>query len=94
MGELLKRALAWAIGAAIGRIVTGVGITIITYATLNGLLHDYLNELVASIQGVPGSALNILLLAGVSDALGIIGSAALARMAVMTAANALGVTAQ
>lgn len=94
MGELLKRALMWAIGMAIGRVVAGVGITVITYASLNGLLHDYLNQMVATVQGVPNSALNILLMAGVGEAIGIIGSAALARMTITTAANAFGVTPQ
>lgn len=91
MGELIKRALAWAIGMAFGRIVAAFGISVITYNSLNGYLHDYLNQFVATLQGVPSAALNILLMSGISDAVGIIGSAALARMLVVTAAGAVGV---
>lgn len=90
MGELVKRVLMWALGAAIGRIITGVGLSIISYSTLNYYLHDYLNQMVASLQGLESDVLNIVLMAGVSDAIGIIGSAALARMTVTTAASALG----
>lgn len=60
---------------AVARVLAGAGLAIGTYAILGGLLDDFLALLTTSLNGITGGFSNLLWLAGVGDAISIIGSA-------------------
>lgn len=91
MGELIKKIVQYALGSMIARLVLGLGVTVVTYQGLTEAIPPLLNGIVSSLNTVSAEAVNIILLAGLGDALTIIGSAAIARATLVAATNAMGV---
>lgn len=92
MGEFFKKIAMYAFGSAIAKLFIGVGVAGVTYQGLTTAVPPLLNGFVASLNGVSSEALNIILLAGLGEALTIIGSAAIARATMTAATTALGIT--
>jgi len=84
MPAILYGLLAWAMGSAVARILLGAGLGLGTYAVLSTILNDLLADLVAEIS-LLGAAAQILYLAGIGEALSIVGGAMVARVALGSA---------
>lgn len=82
---LFKSLLVWILAGAVARILAGAGLAIGTYAILGDLLNDFLALLTSSLNGVTAGFSNLLWLAGVGDALSIVGSALVAVAAINSA---------
>ena len=85
MIALFKGLLVWILAGAVARMLAGAGLAIGTYAILGDFLDDFLLMLTSSLNGVTGGFANLLWLAGVGDALSIIGSALVAVSAINSA---------
>lgn len=82
---LFKSLLIWILAGAVARILAGAGLAIGTYSILGDLLDNFLSMLTSSLNGVTGGFANLLWLAGVGDAISIIGSALVAVAAINSA---------
>lgn len=85
MSMILKSLLVWILAGAVARVLAGAGLAIGTYAILGDLLNDFLALLTSSLNGVTAGFSNLLWLAGVGDAISIIGSALVAVAAINSA---------
>lgn len=82
---LFKSLLVWVLAGAVARILAGAGLAIGTYAILGDLLDSFLSLLTSSLNGVSSGFASLLWLAGVGDALSIVGSALVAVAAINSA---------
>lgn len=82
---LFQGLLVWILAGALARVLAGAGLAIGTYALLGSFLDDFLSLLTGSLNSVTGGFANLLWLAGVGEALTIIGSALVAVMAINSA---------
>lgn len=85
MIALFKALFVWVLAGAVARVLAGAGLAIGTYAILGGLLDDFLALLTSSLNSVTSGFANLLWLAGVGDAISIIGSALVAVAAINSA---------
>lgn len=85
MGALLKAVLTWVLAGAVARVLAGAGLAIGTYAILSDLLDNFLGLLTTSLNGVTSGFANLLWIAGVGEALSIVGSALVAVAAINSA---------
>ncbi len=83
-------ALAWAMSGLIPTLLVGAGLSLVTFTALNPLIESMLESAASSLNGLPLAAVQWTLLAGVGDALSILGSAILTRLSIVAASNALG----
>jgi len=83
-------ALAWAMSGLIPTLLVGAGLSLVTFTALNPLIESMLEGAASSLNGLPLAAVQWTLLAGVGDALSILGSAILTRLSIVAASNALG----
>ena len=91
MGGLIARVLAWWSSGAIASLLTGAGLTLISYAGLEPLVSGALDELRIQLGQLPGGVIGILGLMKVPEALSIIGSALLTRVAYVALQSLVGV---
>lgn len=82
---LFKSLLIWILAGAVARVLAGAGLAIGTYSILGDLLDNFLSMLTSSLNGVTGGFANLLWLAGVGDAISIVGSALVAVAAINSA---------
>lgn len=82
---LFKSLLIWILAGAVARILAGAGLAIGTYSILGDLLDNFLTLLTSSLNGVTGGFANLLWLAGVGEAISIVGSALVAVAAINSA---------
>ncbi|HHW4679770.1 MAG TPA: DUF2523 domain-containing protein [Xylella sp.] len=68
-------------GHAVARVLVGAGLALVTTASLVPLVTSALNLVVSNMSGIPADLLNVVLLMGFGQALSIIGSAILTRLA-------------
>jgi len=94
MQALLYGVLAWATGSAVARMLAGAGLTVVVFAGVGTLVQSLLDDAATELGGLPGDILSIMYLGGVGIALSIVGSALLARVALVFAANVAGLKAQ
>jgi uncharacterized protein DUF2523 len=90
MFKLLYGVLAWAMGGLVQTMLVGAGLSLVVYAALSPLIEGFLQDAVFALNGLPQVAVQFLLLAGVGEALSILGSAILTRLAISSAANVAG----
>ncbi|MBN7134759.1 hypothetical protein A7A76_08505 [Lysobacter enzymogenes] len=74
--------LASLLGTAAARVLTGVGVGLVTYAALTPLINSGLTIVRNMAAGITGSVLQICLLAGLGDCISMLGSALLTRAAI------------
>lgn len=82
---LFKSLLVWILAGALARILAGAGLAIGTYSILGDLLNDFLALLTTSLNGVSSGFSSLLWMAGVGDAISIVGSALVAVAAINSA---------
>lgn len=85
LGVLLKGIIVWVLAGAVARILAGAGLAIGTYALLSDYLDSFLAYLTNELSGLPADFASILWIAGVGDAISIIGSALVAVAAINSA---------
>jgi Protein of unknown function (DUF2523). len=83
MPALFYALLVWVLGSALARVLLGAGLTVLTFNWLDEFVIEALDAVTAQLSGTPG--LDIMLLAGVGEALSIIGSALVARATIEVA---------
>lgn len=89
---LFKSLVVWVLAGAVARLLAGAGLAIGTYAVLSNLLDSFLQLLTSSLNGITSGFANLLWLAGVGDAISIVGSALVAVAAINSARVFLGVS--
>ncbi len=82
---LFKSLLIWILAGAVARILAGAGLALGTYSILSDLLDSFLSLLNSSLKGVSSGFANLLWLAGVGEAISIVGSALVAVAAINSA---------
>lgn len=85
MIALFKALFVWILAGAVARVLAGAGLALGTYSILSGLLDDFLSLLTGSLNGVTSGFSNLLWLAGVGEAISIVGSALVAVAAINSA---------
>jgi len=73
------------------RVVVGAGLTLIVGGSLTLLVQPRLEAAAASIGGIGGDLGQLILLGGLGEALTILGSAILTRLAIQVANRVLGI---
>lgn len=74
--------LASLLGTAGSRILTGLGLGLVTYAALTPLVLSALNAMRSMTGGMTSSVLQVVLLSGIGEALSMIGAAIMTRTAI------------
>lgn len=82
---LFKGLLVWILAGAVARILAGAGLALGTYSILSDLLDSFLALLTSSLNGISSGFANLLWLAGVGEAISIVGSALVAVAAINSA---------
>lgn len=65
----------WIASALITKFFVGLGLSLVTYKGLSTLSDYFFNSAVSILNGLPADLLSLLQLAGLSEALGIVGGA-------------------
>lgn len=73
------------VGTAIARMLTGAGLALVTFAALTPLILSLLNAAAQNFSGIAQATAQIMLLSGMGEALSLIGSAMLTRVAIQAA---------
>jgi len=81
IGSLLQKTL----GNSAARVLTGAGLSVASYGAITVAISTALSALTSSFSALPSAMLNIILLAGVGQAISIIGAAMLTRAAINSA---------
>jgi len=89
MLALIYSVLGWAMSGLIPTMLVGAGLSLVTFTAMSPLIESMLNTAASSLYGLPLAAVQWTLLAGVGDALSIMGSAVLSRLTIVAASNAL-----
>lgn len=74
--------LASLLGTSVARMLTGAGLAIVTFAGMTPLVLSALNHAADLLEGVGGSVLQIMLMCGAGEALSMLGSAIMTRVAI------------
>ena len=92
MPAIIYSALAWAMGGLVQTVLLGAGLALVTYVGLSPLVESALDSATQQLtgSGLPNVALQFALLAGTGEALSILGSAILTRLAISAASKAVG----
>lgn len=89
---MLSRIFAWLaayFGAGVARLLTGAGLGIATFAGLSLAVSTALNVVIAYFGDLPGTMAQIVLLSGFANAINMIGTAILTRLALTSGALSL-----
>lgn len=74
--------LAGLLGSAGARILTGLGLGLVTYAALTPVILSALNAAKAATAGITSTVLQLALMSGIGEAISTIGAAMLTRAAI------------
>lgn len=74
--------LAGLLGTAGARVLTGLGLGLVTYAAMTPVILSALNAVKSSTSGITSSVLQLMLLSGIGEAMSAIGAAMLTRAAI------------
>jgi uncharacterized SAM-binding protein YcdF (DUF218 family) len=94
MWAILLRIISWATASGLGRILTGLGIGVVTHVAIGGLITSYLNSASSSVGSMPSNIAQVLLLMGIGQYLSIVGVALLTRAAIQQAIKTFGMVSQ
>jgi len=89
MPALLAPLLIWILSSAVARIFVSLGIGMFTYVGIISLVRDFLDMSHGFLFQLPSELLSLLHLAGVDQAISIIGAALLTRAAINAASVGL-----
>lgn len=90
MPSVLMYILSWVLAGALARVIAGAGLAIGSYSILSDMLDDFLSFVTSSLDNLAGDFAAILWIAGVGEALSIVGSALVAVAAINSARVFLG----
>lgn len=85
----MKGLLKALFGDAIARMLSGAGMSVVSFAALLPLVQGALTLTVQHINSLPGDIAAIALLGGLGEAVSIIGSCILTRMAIVSMSTAI-----
>lgn len=85
MFSKLRLLLAAMLGDSLGRILSGAGLALTTGAVMTPLVAGALDAVASAAGGLPGDLLQVAAMGGIGEAMGIIGSAMLTRVAIQSA---------
>lgn len=89
--NVIYSALQWFSKGGIAQMLAGAGMSVIVSQGLDLMVSDSLAVAIGHINDLPPIALQFALMAGIGDALSIVGSAILTRVAMVAAGNIMGV---
>jgi hypothetical protein len=92
MPALLAPLLIWVLASAVARVFVALGIALFTYSGIIALVQGFLDSATGFIGGLPASVLALIGIAGIDQALSIIGSALLTRAAINAAKISVGLS--
>lgn len=75
------------VGTLTARVLTSIGVGVVSYAAFNTLATSFTDSVISSFGGTPASVIQILYLCGVGTALNIICSAILTKGTLMAASK-------
>lgn len=81
----MKSLLQSLFGDAIARMLSGAGMSVVSFAAILPVVTAALNLCASSIGGLPSDVASLMLLSGAGECVSIIGSATLTRMAINAA---------
>lgn len=90
MFAMLFKLVEWFAKGGVAAFFIQAGLTVVAFSGLDVLITAALDYGVDSLNGLPSAALQLALLAGVSEFFSIVGGALLTRIALVTAMNGLG----
>lgn len=85
MGAILQGVIIGALSNVVTKIISIIGLTLISYKGIKIIIQSLLDFIVPTLSQLPTAIINILELAGMSEALTILASAALTRAAILSA---------
>jgi len=85
MPALLIPVLVWVLSSAVAKILLALGIGFATYTGLQSLISELISLFQSNMSGIPVQILQLMELAGFSQAFSILSSALLARAAIQSA---------
>ncbi|PTB88425.1 hypothetical protein C9927_04195 [Pseudidiomarina aestuarii] len=91
MPALIYSALAWMASSLLPLLLVGAGLTLVSFTAFQPLVQAFFDEAVSNLNGLPATALQLMLLGGFGEFLTIIGSAVLTRLAISTASTFFGI---
>lgn len=86
----MKALLQSLFGDALARILSGAGLSVISYAAITPVVLAALNLVATRINGLLADAASLALMSGTGEAMSIVGSAIMARMAINAAGAGIG----
>lgn len=92
MGKLFAMILPWIMGSQFAKMMSGVGIAVVSHAFLSGYVDSMLSAIVSQVNGIGGDVGQLFLLLGFGQFLSILGSAFLTRVTVQQMAKTWGIT--
>lgn len=92
MKALLLPLLTWIISSALVKILLALGIGLFTYTGLEALINQLLGMMTTNMGGIPASTMQLMNLAGFSQAFSIVSSTLLARAAIQSMKAFVGAT--
>jgi hypothetical protein len=90
MISILYAVVAWAASGLIARLLLGAGLTLVVYAGVVTGVTALLDSSASALGGLPSDMINLILLSGLGEAMSIIGSAILSKVALSMAGNVAG----
>jgi len=79
MQAVIVAIFTWVLGSAVAKLLIGAGITLLTAGGVYSIVQAALDGLATYFGGLPGGALQFVILTGVPQGLSLIGSAILTR---------------
>lgn len=92
MPALLAPLLIWILSSALAKILFSIGIGFMTYTGIQALVEQFLDASTGFLSQLPSEILALLHIAGVDQAISIIGGALLTRAAIQAAKVSVGLS--
>lgn len=90
MKSLMFQAVEWFAKGGVPAFLASSGMTMVVFAGIDLAVQSAMDNIVATLNSVEGDLLQLVLLSGVGEAISLIGSAILTRVALLQASNVLG----
>ncbi|AXH76983.1 MAG: protein of unknown function DUF2523 [Inoviridae sp.] len=90
MSKLLSMVIVWALSTALAKIVVAMGIGFFTYSGVKALVQFALDQLIIYVGQLPSAVISLISLAGIDQAISILGAALLTRAAFIAAKMSVG----
>lgn len=78
------------LGNSLSRVLSGAGLSVLSYAALAPIILGALNLAASNVSGIAGDLASLGLMSGVGQGMSIVGSAIVARMSIASAGVGIG----